>query len=316
MSRPLRLEYPGAVWHVTCRGNERRDVFRDDADRGRFLDILGRTVSLFRWRLHAFVLMGNHYHLLVETPEPTLSRGMRQLNGVYTQAFNRAHRREGHLFQGRFKAILVEKEAHLLELCRYVVLNPVRAGLVRTAKGWPWSSYRATAGLAEAPGWLETGWTLEQFGRRRRKATEEYRRFVAEGRASRYEPWGQVLRQVYLGSGAFRREISARLKGKTQSRGVPRGQVLPCPPKLERAEKAVRKVFGVSMEDLARRSRSLGEERRLLASVLRREGLYGLRAIGTALGVGPEQAGLLARAGDELPAEPKRDRLLAALSGE
>ena len=84
MSRPLRLEFPGAVWHVTCRGNERRDVFRDDSDRERFLAVLGETVSLFRWRLHAYALMGNHYHLLVETPEPTLSRGMRQLNGVYT----------------------------------------------------------------------------------------------------------------------------------------------------------------------------------------------------------------------------------------
>jgi putative transposase len=109
VSRPLRLEYPGAVWHVTSRGNERRDVFRDDEDRGRFLAVLAWTVGLFRWRLHAYVLMGNHYHLLLETPEPTLSRGMRQLNGVYTRAFNRRHRRSGHLFQGRFKAIVVEK---------------------------------------------------------------------------------------------------------------------------------------------------------------------------------------------------------------
>jgi REP element-mobilizing transposase RayT len=301
---------------VTCRGNERRDVFRDDGDRERFLAVLGRTVSLFRWRLHAYVLMGNHYHLVVETPEPTLSRGMRQLNGIYTQAFNRSHRRVGHLFQGRFRAILVEKEAHLLELCRYVVLNPVRAGVVRTARGWPWSSYRATAGLTEAPEWLETGWTLEQFGRTRAKSTEAYRRFVAEGRGSRYEPWGQVIRQVYLGSEGFRREISARLKGKTLGRGVPKGQTQPFPPKIERAEEAVRRVFGVSMEELTQRSRSLAGERRLLASVLRRDGLYGLQAIGKALGVGPEQAGLLARAGDEMAADPRRERLLAALSGK
>lgn len=316
MSRPLRFEYPGAVWHVTCRGNERREVFRDDGDRECFLAVLGRTVWLFRWRLHAYVLMGNHYHLVVETPEPTLSRGMRQLNGIYTQAFNRAHKRAGHLFQGRFKAILLEKEAHLLELCRYVVLNPVRAGLVQSARGWGWSSYRATAGMTDAPKWLETGWTLEQFDSMRGRATEAYQRYVAEGRKSRYEPWGEVVQQVYLGGEGFRREIATRLRGKGQSRGVPKGQTQPCPPKLERSVEAVRRVFGVSMEELAQKSRILAVERRLLASVLRREGLHRLQAIGRVLGVGSEQAGLLARAGDELAADRRRQRLLAALSGE
>ena len=160
VTRPLRLEHPGAVWHVTARGNERKELFRDDVDRERFLSILGRTVTLFQWRLHAYALMGNHYHLLLETPIPTLSRGMRQLNGVYTQTFNRRHRRSGHLLQGRFKAILVEKEAHLLELCRYVVLNPVRAGLVRAARDWRWSSYWATSAEERRPEWLETTWTL------------------------------------------------------------------------------------------------------------------------------------------------------------
>ena len=316
MSRPLRLEYPGAIWHVTCRGNERRDVFRDDGDRERFLAILGRTAPLFRWRLHAYVLMGNHYHLLVETPEPTLSRGMRQLNGIFTQAFNRAHKRVGHLLQGRFKGILVEKEAHLLELCRYVVLNPVRAGIVRTARGWPWSSYRATAGLVESPEWLETRWTLEQFGRTKAKAVEAYRRFVGDGKTGGYEPWGQVTRQIYLGGEGFRREISARLRGKTPSRGVPKAQAQPFALKLEGADEAVKEVFGVSMEELTQRSRSLAVERRLLASVLRREGLCGFRAIGKVLGVGPEQAGLLARAGDELASDPRRGVLLAALSAK
>ena len=151
MSRPLRLEYPGAVWHVTSRGNERKAIFADDADRIRFLDILGETVLWAGWRLHAFVLMGNHYHLLVETPETTLSRGMRRLNGVYTQYYNIRHRRSGHLFQGRFKGILVQREAHLSELIRYIVLNPVRAKLCAAAKDWRWSSFRATAGSAKAP---------------------------------------------------------------------------------------------------------------------------------------------------------------------
>lgn len=136
MARPLRLDHAGAVWHVTSRGNERRESLRDERDRERFLELVGDIAGNLRWRVHAFVLMGNHFHLLLETPEPNLSRGMRQLNGIYSQWFNRRHRRVGHLMQDRFKAILVEKQSHLLELARYVVLNPVRAGLVQSAGQW------------------------------------------------------------------------------------------------------------------------------------------------------------------------------------
>jgi putative transposase len=156
MARPLRLEFAGAVYHLTARGNGRAAIYRDDADRALFLRTLAATIERRRWLCHAFCLMTNHYHLLLETQGPTLSRGMRDLNGIYTQAFNRRHRRPGHVFQDRFKAILVERDSHLLELCRYVVLNPVRARMVRDAADWPWSSYAATAGLAEAPAWLTT----------------------------------------------------------------------------------------------------------------------------------------------------------------
>ena len=154
MTRPLRVVYPGAVYHVTARGNERKAIVRDDIDRRRFVATLAQMVEHYRVVCHAWVLMPNHYHLLLETPEANLSRAIRHLNGVYTQAFNRRHRRVGHLFQGRFKAILLEKDAHLLALCRYVVLNPVRAGLVRHPRAWGWSSYRATAGEESAPTWL------------------------------------------------------------------------------------------------------------------------------------------------------------------
>jgi putative transposase len=126
MARPLRLEFAGAVYHLTSRGNARQKVFFADTDRQLFLDTVARVVSRYGWICHAYCLMTNHYHLLVETPKPSLSLGMRQLNGIYTQSFNRRHRRVGHLFQGRFKAILVQKESYLLELCHYIVLNPVR----------------------------------------------------------------------------------------------------------------------------------------------------------------------------------------------
>ena len=141
MARPLRIEYPGAVVHVTSRGNEKRAVFEDDPDREAFLNTLAHVNKRYHWICHAYCLMDNHYHLLIETPEGNLSLGMRQLNGVYTQTLNRRHRRVGHLFQGRFKAILIQKDSHLLEVCRYVVLNPVRERIHLgrgEGAGYPW----------------------------------------------------------------------------------------------------------------------------------------------------------------------------------
>jgi len=160
MARPLHIQFEGAVYHVTSRGNARQDIFIDDEDRGVFLSTLGEVVDRFRWICHAYCLMSNHYHLLIETPSPNLSRGMQLLNGVYTQRFNRRHERFGHVLQGRYKAILVEKESHLLELARYVVLNPVRAKMVRSVRDWPWSSYRATAGQTDIPSFLQVDWIL------------------------------------------------------------------------------------------------------------------------------------------------------------
>lgn len=146
MARPLRIEFSGALYHITARGNARQDIYLTDDDREQFLEILQRVKDRHQWQCHAYCLMSNHYHLLIETQVPSLSKGMKLLNGTYTQSFNRTHHRVGHVFQGRFKGILVEKDSYLLELARYIVLNPVRAGMVRSAKDWAWSSYRATAG--------------------------------------------------------------------------------------------------------------------------------------------------------------------------
>ena len=228
MARPLRIEYPGAVYHITSRGNAYQDIFLDDPDREKFLDVLDQAVERFNWLCHAYCLMTNHYHLLIETVDPTLSRGMRQLNGVYTQAFNRRHERVGHLFQGRYKAILVEKEAYLLELSRYIVLNPVRAKMVKKPEEWEWSSYRATAGLSEVPPFLTTDWILSQFADERKKAQRLYRRFVAKetGRS----PWDDLKGQIYLGSEKFIKSIP---KPKTKLNEVPRAQRLLDRPRLK-----------------------------------------------------------------------------------
>ncbi len=163
MARPLRIEYPGAVYHITSRGNEKKPVYKDDQDRENFLSPLDRVNKRYNWLCHAYCLMDNHFHLLIETPEGNLSIGMRQLNGVYTQTFNKRHRRTGHLFQGRYKAILIQKDSHLLEACRYVVLNPVRARLVEEPGQWRWSSYGATAGREKLPACLTTLSPLDLF---------------------------------------------------------------------------------------------------------------------------------------------------------
>ena len=212
--RPLRIEFPGAVYHVTSRGNERRPVFRDDQVRCAFFAVLDRTVARWRWVVHAYCLMGNHYHLLIETPEANLSRGMRQLNGEYTQSFNRRHKRSGHLFQGRFHALLVEKETHLLELCRYVVLNPVRGRMVSQAADWPWSSYGATAGKAKAPAFLKTGWILAQFSPRR-TAPAAYEAFVAQGKVRGNKSALAVRHGLWVGGQGFQSQIQEHLERRS-----------------------------------------------------------------------------------------------------
>ncbi len=221
MTRPLRVEIAGGVYHLTSRGDGREDIFLEDDDREQFLVLLGHAIERFGWRCHAYCLMTNHYHLMVETPEPNLARGMRHLNGVYTQRFNRRHNRGGHVFQGRYKAIVVQKDAHLLELCRYVVLNPVRAGLVKRVQDWPWSSYRATAGQHAKPEWLRTDWLLAQFARQPQPAVALYRRFVADGVEVR--PWQELTGQIYYGNENFVQKLAKA----TTSREAPRGQRQP-----------------------------------------------------------------------------------------
>ncbi len=298
MARPLRLEHPGAVWHITSRGNEQRPIFRDHQDRREFLGTLARNVDRFGWRIHAFVLMGNHYHLLLETPEPTLSRGMRELNGVYTQRFNRRHKRVGHLLQGRFKAILVEKEAHLLELTRYVVLNPVRAGIVARPELWRWSNYRACAGLAGAPEWLEVRWTLAQFASDAVTAKRRYREFVQEGLGSSARPLEGVRGQVYLGGESFRRAILEKLANKGDSEDVPRTQRILRRPSLDQIARATARAFG--SEDASIPDARGGVARTMFAYIARIQGLERFAVIGRTLTVRASWAARLARRGEAM----------------
>jgi len=230
MARPLRIEFEGALYHVTSRGDRREPIYEDDEDRNTFLHTLSGVVERFHWICHAYCLMGNHYHLVVETPEGKLSKGMRQLNGVFTQASNRRHKRSGHLFQGRFKAILVDRDAHLLELTRYVVLNPVRAGMVKTPGDWAWSSYRAMVGEAAVPSWLAVDGLLSLFDPRRGQARRRYRRFVAEG-IGQESLWAGLRQQIYLGDEKFIRRMQRKATAPDEMT-IPRAQRRPPAPPI------------------------------------------------------------------------------------
>ena len=209
MTRPLRIEFPGAIYHVTSRGDRREPIFEDDEDRLALLDVIAQAMSRFDAEMVAYCLMGNHYHFVLGTRQANLSRLMRHINGVYTQRYNRRHQKSGHLFQGRFKVILVDREAYLLEVCRYVELNPVRAGLVPRASDWGWSSFLHHTGKKPSLPWLDTA-SLHAYllGRSantaqdRRRAASQYEHFVAAGHGASL--WNTHLQQqIYLGDDEF-----------------------------------------------------------------------------------------------------------------
>ena len=252
MSRPQRIEFAGACYHVMARGNARERIYLDDEDRQRFLDGLSRVCDRFGWILWAYCLMDNHYHLLVETEQPTLSRGMREVNGGYSQCFNRRHGRVGHVLQGRYKAILVDKEAYLTELQRYIVLNPVRAGLSGSAGDWRWSSYAAVMGQAEPLPGLAADRLLALFGTERTAARTAFARFVAEGVGQVFEP--EVQAQCFLGSENF----VANVMGMAEpvSAEVPRRQRLaPSLPQIEadaaNRNEAIRRAYATGAYTLS-----------------------------------------------------------------
>jgi putative transposase len=178
MGRARRLQIAGGIYHVTTRGNRRQPTYATESDYAFFCHLLASCVRRLTWRCHAFCLMPNHYHLLLETPEPNLSAGMQRLNGVYAKWFNETHGFEGHLFERRFRGIAVETEPHALELSRYIVLNPVRAGLCKYPTDWRWSSYAAMTDPTPAPEFLTCQWLLAQFGPDVARARAAYAAFV------------------------------------------------------------------------------------------------------------------------------------------
>jgi REP element-mobilizing transposase RayT len=233
--RPLRIEYPGAFYHVTSRGNERKDVFKSQRDREKFLSYVESAGVRYRAVVHSWCLMSNHYHLLLETPSGNLSQIMRHINGAYTTYFNVKRQRAGHLFQGRYKAILVEADAYALELSRYMHLNPVRAGMVAKPEHYQWSSYRSYVGHSTTPAWLKTDVILGSFGKNAADVNKEYQRFVEERLDREYDsPLNATVASTILGRSAFVRDVSGRHLGeKRAERNMPAVKALALRPSMD-----------------------------------------------------------------------------------
>lgn len=252
MVRPLRIEYPGAWYHVMNRGAQRRAIVEDDADRDCFQAVMAAMSERFRVEVHAWCLMDNHYHLMVRTPEGNLGRAMRHLNGVYTQHFNRWHGRDGALFRGRYKAVLVEAEAYWTHLSRYVHRNPLEAGVVAELPAYPWSSYPAYVGKVAQPEWLATNAVLERFGDR-----AAYRRFVeeAEGESEIATFYAGPGHPSILGSEEFRERV---LADRPEDPEVAELRHLRRRPTVDQILEAVARYYGVSVTDLKRPVRGRG----------------------------------------------------------
>jgi REP element-mobilizing transposase RayT len=281
MARSLRIEFAGALYHVTSRGNERRPIFRSDRDRRTFLTFLGQAAKRFQWSVTAYVLMTNHFHLVIQTSEPNLSRGMQWLNGTYAGWFNHRHQRAGHLFQGRFHAFLVEKEAYFAELLRYVVLNPVRAKMVGRPEEYEWSSYCATAGLVAAPEWLDVPAAVAWLGADLAAAHAAYRHFVLAAVGCEDRLWDKVTNAIYLGGERWAKQMRKLVESRPRSTDYPKTQRAVGRPQMHTIVKTVAAVVNLSKKVISPVSDA--QRRRVIAWIGWHEGLLTLRSIAAGL---------------------------------
>ena len=246
MGRPLRIEYPNAFYHVTSRGNERRRIFETKGNYERFIGYLESATERYGARIHCFCLMPNHYHLLLETPRANLHAVLHHLNTSYTNYFNAKNQRVGHLFQGRYRAILVEKDAYALELSRYIHLNPVRAKLVGDPSQYPWSSYLVYVGKRKGWNWLQAVFILDQFSLDEGEARKKYRRYIEEAiEQPPKDPLGKIVASTLLGSEKFVDQVRSRwLKKAMAHRDIPALRKLSFWPDLSSIVRESEEVFG------------------------------------------------------------------------
>jgi len=254
MARPLRFEYPGAFYHVINRGNAKERIFLNDRDKEKFLDYLVVAVDRFSLIVHTYCLMDNHYHLLIETPEANISKAIQWLNVSYAVYFNRKRDRYGHLFQGRFKSILVDADEYLQILSRYIHLNPVRSRLVIKPGNYKWSSYNAMIGRIKAPEWLEVGYLLKYFHRTRKKARQLFQKFCEEVDIKTLkDPSKDTVQGFILGNEKFVKWVQEKLLSfKLDEREIPQLRKLKLRPSVDRVVKEVGEEFACQIEDILR----------------------------------------------------------------
>ncbi len=260
MARQLRIEYAGAFYHVSSRGNLKEKIFFEDSDRKKFLEILKRTKETFCYLLHAYVLMENHYHLLLETPRGNLSRIMQNINTSYTVYVNNKYNRSGHLLQGRYKSILVEKESYLLELSRYIHLNPVRQGLVDDPVEYEWSSYAAYADKHKIPCLVDIEDTLSYFSFKRGRAIKSYKSFVEDVIKKKLNPFDNLKAGVLLGREKFEQQVRTLLCGKEDDEEIPSLRKLQVVLTVQEVVDTLTQIYG---EDILGKQGSKGEKRKI-----------------------------------------------------
>lgn len=269
MARPLRIEYEGALYHITARGNERKPLYKEEGDYHRFLNILSELPERFGTAIHGYVLMANHYHLLIETPKANISKSIHYLNATFSGYFNRTYGRSGHLFQGRYKSFLVEKETYLLAISRYIHLNPVRASIVKRPEEYKWSSYPAYAGKAAHKQWLTRNWLLDRFSNDEAEARRLYKAFVNEGLRTMDNPLDDLKAGLVLGSEAFFESIRKKLKTK-KHREMPETRHLATRVVgFEDAAREVSRRFGLSIEEITNAGRRNNTARKICLYLLR-----------------------------------------------
>jgi len=270
MVRPLRIEYPGAWYHVMNRGRRGEQVFLEEADYKTFLELLMESVELWNLRIAAFCQMPNHYHLLVQTPDANLSRCMRHINGVYTQRFNRLHQFDGQLFRGRYKAIVVDADSYLLQLVRYIHRNPLRAGIVEDLSSYEWSSHRGYVSKLKKWGWLHKDFVLSMLSEDKRQRRRLYREFVAQEDSKEIS---QVFEKKklpsILGGEDFIDWIRGHFFEEKKHIEVPESKTLA--PGREEIKELVCRIYGVREEDLAKPKRGTFNEPRSVAIYLTRQ---------------------------------------------
>ena len=269
MSRPLRIEYPGAWYHVMNRGRRGEDIFTERNDYRLFIELLQESAELFNIKIASYCMMPNHYHLLLHTPDGNLSRCMRQINGIYTQRFNRVHEYDGQLFRGRYKSILVEVDRYLLELLRYIHKNPLRAGLSNDLRDYEWTSHRGYLSNAKRWDWLYKEFPLSLFAKDRKKSRRAYIKYIAEDEGEKIDLIFQKKKlPSILGTEDFVYWVKNRFFERKAHLEIPDSKLLA--PDKERIQEFVCETYGITKEDLVKSKRGTFNEPRGVAIYLTR----------------------------------------------